>query len=112
MSAFEQRLGRHAPRSFVELIPTIRAIEMVHARLVQNVRRHPPRVYAHAIVRLVYGSPMGNAAASLAAVKFNDSVTPVAVQNLIRVTKRDKCGTATRDARIFDSGPACTAVGV
>jgi len=42
------------------------------------------------------------------------SLTPMAVsiQNLIRVTKRDKCATATRDARIADSVPACAALGV
>ena len=37
---------------------------------------------------------------------------PVSIQNFIRVTKRDKCVTATRDARIADSVPACAALGV
>jgi hypothetical protein len=36
----------------------------------------------------------------------------VSIQNLIRVTKSDKCVTATRDARVADSIPACAALGV
>jgi hypothetical protein len=38
--------------------------------------------------------------------------TVVSIQNLIRVTKRDKCVTGTRDARIADSVPAGAALGV
>jgi hypothetical protein len=33
----------------------------------------------------------------------------VAIQNLVRVTKRGKCVTATRDVRVADSFPAGTA---
>jgi hypothetical protein len=36
----------------------------------------------------------------------------VPVQNLVRVTKRENCVTATRDARVADSDRARVAVGV
>ena len=42
----------------------------------------------------------------------SDPRSVVCIQNLIRMTKRDKCVTATRDARIADSVPACAALGV
>src|SRR5208337_2668222 len=41
-----------------------------------DLRSHQPRIYAHAVVRFVHRFPMGNAAASLAAMKFQDPPTP------------------------------------
>src|SRR5277367_4496421 len=59
----------------VEKFPTIEAVEMAHTRSGQDFRRHQPRIYAHAIARLIDRRPMGNAAAILAAVKFDLSLT-------------------------------------
>jgi len=62
--------------SFVELLAALRAVEMVHTGLGQDFWRHHARVYGHAIVCFVSGSPMGKASAVLAAVKFNHLATP------------------------------------
>jgi hypothetical protein len=62
--------------SFVEIFVRHRAIETANTRSRQYLRSHETRIHTQAVSRLVDSSPVGDASALSATMKFDPPVTP------------------------------------